>query len=41
VVVLEDRVIAVLVDEQAGDALMDFIVAAAWMDPANLSRAEP
>lgn len=39
--ILEDRAIAVLVSEAAGDALFDFVMLAAWMDPANMTRAEP
>lgn len=41
VVVLEDKIIAALIDEAAGDALMNFLVAASLLDPANLSKAEP
>jgi hypothetical protein len=40
-IVLEDRAIGVLVSERDGDALMDFLVAASLLDPANLTRATP
>jgi hypothetical protein len=40
-IVLEDRAIGVLVSESDGDALMDFLVAASLLDPANLTRATP
>jgi hypothetical protein len=39
-IVLEGRAIGALVDEAAGDALMDFILASAQLDPGNIQVAE-
>jgi hypothetical protein len=41
VVVLEDKIIAVLLSEAAGDALGSFLFGAMMCDPANVARAEP
>jgi hypothetical protein len=40
-ITLEGVVIGLLANEAAADALYDFLMAAAWMDPKNLTRAEP
>lgn len=40
-IILEDRAIGAVLDEEAGDALMNFISLAASLDPSNLTRAEP
>jgi hypothetical protein len=41
VVVLEDRIIAVLLSTEAGDALSSFLYGAMMCDPNEVSRSEP
>jgi hypothetical protein len=41
VVVLEDRIVAVLLTEAAGDALGSFLYGVMMCDPNEVSRSEP